>query len=111
MAQHSSKRNRKPRNAKTRRRRRVFGLGTTAGAVLAAAMTPLATAPTAPKANADIIDLIIDPIIQPLMSLIDPVVAGLASSADPALGTLGLPSDPLAGVTLPSLPLDPAAGD
>ena len=44
---HSSKRNQRSRNAKARRRGRVLGAGTTAGAFLAFGMTPLATAPAA----------------------------------------------------------------
>lgn len=56
----SSKRHRKSANAEARRRRRVVGLGTSAGAFLAFGMTPLAAAPSA---HADELELIIDPIV------------------------------------------------
>jgi len=92
MAGQHSKRSRRSRNAKVRRRGRMAGFGTTAGAALAFGLTPLATAPAA---SADGLDVILDPIINSLSS-VDPTlgvdltgwVAGLdsalaaASSAD-----------------------------
>lgn len=62
MAGSHAKRNRRSRNAKARGRR-VIGLSSAAGAFLAAAMGPLGTAP---QAKADILDLIIDPAIDPI---------------------------------------------
>ncbi|HME16834.1 MAG TPA: cellulase family glycosylhydrolase [Mycobacterium sp.] len=65
-------------------RLRVFGLGLTAGAFFAFGMAPLVTAPAA---NADEFDVIVDPIISAL-SGIDPTLGadlgGLATSFDPA---------------------------
>src|SRR5699024_7080242 len=51
----------------------MAGLGTAVGAFLAAAVTPLATAP---PADADIFDVLIDPVI-------DPIAGVLANAADP----------------------------
>jgi len=56
--QHSSKRNRRSRNAKARRR--VVGLGGGAGAMLAFGLSPLAALPAA---HADEFDVIVDPIV------------------------------------------------
>ena len=95
----STKRNRAPRQGAPRRRR-VVGLGTGAGAVLAFGLA------AAPSANADVEDLIIDPVLQPLINLIDPLV-GVASSADSALA---LPSDALAAAAS-SADSIPAAAD
>jgi endoglycosylceramidase len=65
-------------------RLRVFGLGLTAGAFFAFGMAPLVTAPAA---NADEFDVIVDPIISAL-SGIDPTLGAdlgaLATSFDPA---------------------------
>jgi endoglycosylceramidase len=73
-----------PREARARERRRVVGLGLTAGAFLAFGMTPLITAPAA---NADEFDVILDPILNSLSS-IDPGLAtdvgALVSSFDPS---------------------------
>jgi endoglycosylceramidase len=75
---------RHPRKARPRERRRVVGLGLTAGAFLAFGMTPLITAPAA---NADEFDVILDPILNSLSS-IDPGLAtdvgALVSSFDPS---------------------------
>jgi endoglycosylceramidase len=64
-------------------RRRVLGLGATAGAFFAFGLTPLATAPAA---NADELEVILDPIINSL-SGIDPTLGAdlgaLAASFDP----------------------------
>jgi endoglycosylceramidase len=66
-------------------RLRVFGLGLTAGAFFAFGMAPLVTAPAA---NADEFDVIVDPIISAL-SGIDPTLGAdlgaLATSFDPTL--------------------------
>src|SRR6202012_2222576 len=64
-------------------RLRVFGLGLTAGAFFAFGLAPLVTAP---PANADEVDVIVDPIISAL-SGIDPTLGAdlgaLATSFDP----------------------------
>jgi hypothetical protein len=74
---------RQPRKASGARRRRVVGLGLTAGTFLAVGTTPWFTAPAA---NADEFDAILDPILNPLSS-IDPTlgadVGTLVSSFDP----------------------------
>ncbi len=62
MSRHTrSKRNRQSRSAQGRRR--LLGLGTGAGAVLAFGLGPLAAAPVA---HADEFDLIVEPIINSL---------------------------------------------
>jgi endoglycosylceramidase len=72
-----------PRKARARERRRVVGLGLTAGAFLAFGRTPLITAPAA---NADGLDVILDPILNSLSS-VDPGLAtdvgALVTSFDP----------------------------
>src|ERR1700761_6063485 len=99
MARHrGSKRNRQARNAGARRSRAV-GLGSSAGAFLAFGLSPLANTP---MANADGLDVIIDPIINSISSSLggvaDPLAAldlgTVASSAADAAGTsdLGLGS-------------------
>jgi hypothetical protein len=74
---------RQPRKPRVRERRRVVGLGLTAGAFLAVGTTPWFTAPAA---NADGFDAILDPIINSLSS-IDPTlgadVGTLVSGFDP----------------------------
>jgi endoglycosylceramidase len=74
---------RQPRKAPARERRRIVGVGLTAGAFLAFGMTPLITAPAA---DADGLDVILDPIINSLSS-IDPAMAtdlgALVTSFDP----------------------------
>ncbi|MDT5086087.1 MAG: hypothetical protein QOJ61_3130, partial [Mycobacterium sp.] len=98
--QHKNKRNQRSRNAKARRRR-MLGAGTTAGAFLAFGMTPLASAPAA---HADEFDVIIDPIINSILSSITSLDAlvGIDPSSALDLGSLALPatdaalaSDPL----------------
>jgi hypothetical protein len=74
------------RIAKVRRRRSVVVMGTTAGALLVAAVTPLGTIPAA---RADILDSVIDPIISAAASSVDPAAAldpsaVVASAADVA---------------------------
>jgi hypothetical protein len=85
MAQRPSKRNRRSCNGKAHRRR-VIGPVAAAGAFLATAMPPLATAPAA---HADGFDSIIDPIINSIASslsgLIDPLAGfGAVPGVDPA---------------------------
>ncbi len=78
MATSHARRNRRSGSSKTRRR--VIGASSSIGAFLAAAMTPLA-----PPARADVIDVIIDPLIsagqQALTGLTD-----LAPGIDPGGG-------------------------
>jgi hypothetical protein len=62
--QHGSKRNRRSGSDNARRRRRVVGWGTSAGAVFAFGMGPLGAA--AP-AHADGLDVILDPIINSIL--------------------------------------------
>src|SRR5690349_11974225 len=85
------------RQARTLRRGRAIGAGTAAGAFLAFGLTPLAPAPVA---NADGLDVVLDPILNSLASIapalttdltlmvagIDPSFAadGAASAALPA---------------------------
>ena len=72
MGRHTrSKRNRLSRGVEVRRRRRMVGWGTSAGAVMAFGLGPLGAAPSA---HADIEDVIIDPIISAI------------SGFDPSLG-------------------------
>src|SRR3984893_2211698 len=92
----SSKRNPRSRIA-TARRRRVLGAGTTAGAVLAFGMTPLAAAPAA---HADEFDVIIDPIINSILGSLTDSITGLD-------GLLGI--DPSAGLDLAVPATDAAA--
>src|ERR1700733_8622685 len=130
--QHRIRGNRRRRAAKARRERLV-GLGTVAGAALALGTTPLGGVP---RANADILDMILDPLVPVAGSLaaVDPLVAldpaavgvdlsssGLQSGTlgmdaaaaaatssvgEPFSAALGLPADPLAALASPS---DPAA--
>ena len=99
MAGRHTKTNRLSPSAKARRRR-VLGLSASAAAFLAFGLSPLATA--AP-AKADVFDVILDPIIQPLqqalsgmsdaLSGIDPAVAldlGAVGSHAADAGNLGL---------------------
>ena len=75
--------NRQPRNSRGRGHRRVVGLVATAGAFLAFGMTPLIAAPAA---NADGLDVILDPILNSLSS-VDPAMAtdlgAVVTSFDP----------------------------
>ena len=86
------KRKRRSRTAKVRCRRRAVGLSTSTGAFLAAAMTSLAPAPAA---QADILDLIIDPVTGPAATT---GLTDLFAGVDPTAG--------LAGLDLSSLGLD-----
>ena len=127
MARHNStKGNCQSRSAKVRRRRRAAGLGTAVGAFLAAAAMTSGPVVTASPAKADILDIIIDPIINPVMGAvsdtlaampaIDPLagldlesLAGAGVDLSSLAGTSGLglgPIDP--AMALPSLPIDPA---
>jgi hypothetical protein len=84
MADHrDTKRNRRSRSAKARRR--VVGLSSGVGTLLALGMTQLATAPTV---KADEFDAILEPIINAITGSLGDVAAGWA--AVPELGGLGL---------------------
>ena len=96
MADHQdTKRNRRSRSAKARRR--VVGLSSGVGAILALGITPLATAPTA---KADAFDAILDPIINSITSSLGDVAAGAA--AVPELGTLSLGATEAAATASPA---------
>src|SRR6201996_2642069 len=99
MADHrDTKRNRRWRSAKARRR--VVGLSSGVGTLLALGMTQLATAPTV---KADEFDAILEPIINAITGSLGDVAAG--SAAVPELGSLALgAADPAAGVGLGLLP-------
>src|ERR1700747_2804144 len=104
MAGLYKKRNRGSRNGKVRCRRPVVGLSTSASAFLTFGLMPLATAPAA---QADQLDVILDPIINSLAS-IDPTLAtdlsGLATSFDPTVvGDPLAASAPAADPTLADL--------
>src|ERR1700761_8534258 len=91
--QRDMKRNRRSRST-SRGRRRVVGLGASAAAFLAFGLTPLTTAPTA---NADEFDAILDPILTALISSVDHSFAALDPSwaaLDPSAAGL----DPWAGL-------------
>ena len=84
MADHrDTKRNRRSRSAKARRR--VVGLSSGVGTLLALGMTQLATAPTV---KADEFDAILEPIINAITGSLGDVAAG--SAAVPELGSLSL---------------------
>ena len=104
MAPHrSTKQNRDSRNAKARRRR-VVGLSCTAGAFLAFGLTPLATAP---RAHADMEDVIVQPVIDAIAQAVNLVDPGLASSFDLGLdaGSLAAPALAAAAAENASIPL------
>src|SRR5271156_3135428 len=102
---HNSKRNQRSSKAKTRRRRNVVGVTGTAGAFLAFGMSPLANAP---EAKADVLDVILDPLINSLGSF-DPTLAvdlgSLPSSFDPTFADPALAALPTAGADLGGLAL------
>src|ERR1700761_7956176 len=96
MADHQdTKRNRRSRSAKARRR--VVGLSSGVGAILAFGMTPLATAPAA---KADAFDAILDPIINSITSSLGDLGAGAAAVPDVGLGSVAAasPADALQGL-------------
>lgn len=98
-SQHKTMRVRRSRNAKVRRRR-VTGIGASAGVLLAAAMTPLAAAPVA---NADfgfddLLDLL-DPGL--VVGTVDPTVGLESLLSDFGLTTTPLPEFDLNAVALP----------
>ena len=97
---HHHRGNQRSRNAQARRRRRVLGAGTTAGALFAFGMAPLATAPVA---HADEFDVIIDPIINSILSSITSLDAlvGIDPSSVLDLGSLVLPATDVALVSEP----------
>src|ERR1700761_7976941 len=91
--QRDMKRNRRSRST-SRGRRRVVGLGASAAAFVAFGLAPLTTAPTA---NADEFDAILDPILTALISSVDHSFAALDASwaaLDPSAAGL----DPSAGL-------------
>lgn len=88
MAARHSKPNRLSRSGKALRRR-VLGLSASAAAFLAFGLSPLATAPLA---TADVLDLILDPIIQPLQQALTGVseaLSGIGPTAALDLGAVG----------------------
>ncbi|MCV7052451.1 hypothetical protein H7H82_17940, partial [Mycobacterium heidelbergense] len=93
--QHSMRRNR--RNAKASRGR-VVGLSTAAGAFLTATMAPMAAAP---PAQAGVLDMIINPIIQPVMGAVGTAAAaGTTAINGIGAGALaGLHTAALEGIT------------
>jgi hypothetical protein len=74
VRQHSIERDRRARKARARRRSRIAGLGTAAGALLAAAISPA----TAPPASADVVDAVTDPIINSLQQALTGLTDALA---------------------------------
>ncbi|MCV7050796.1 hypothetical protein H7H82_09340 [Mycobacterium heidelbergense] len=96
--QHSMRRDRRSRNAKAARRGRVIGLGSAAGAFLTATITPMAAAPAA---QAGVLDMIINPIIQPVMGAVGTAAnAGTTAMNGIGAGALaGLQAGALQGIT------------
>ena len=105
--QRCPKRNRRVRNAKALRRA-VVGLIASAGAVLAFGMGPLGTAPAV---KADVLDVVIDPVINQLQQAVAGVTEAV-SAIDPSAtmdAFAGLdPSIGLSGVDIGSVGLDPS---
>ncbi|QZA18245.1 hypothetical protein K3U93_03260 [Mycobacterium malmoense] len=91
--QHRMRRNRRSHHAQTRYRRRVIGVGTTASAFLTAAITPLAPAPVA---RAGVLDMIIDPLLQPVITAASTAAQQGINAGTAALD--GLSADALAGL-------------
>src|SRR5271155_4464229 len=107
----AAKRNQRSSKAKARRRRRAVGLGGSAGAFLAFGLGPMATAP---PAHADGLDVIIDPIINSVLSSVT-ALDGLGG-IDPSAGFgLALPATDAAGASDPAAAVaasaDPAASN
>src|SRR3984957_6468627 len=95
---HSGKKNRQ--TGKGKARRRALGLGGSAGAFLAFGLSPLAGLASAPPAHADGLDVIVDPIINSILSSVTSFDALLG--IDPSsLGDLALPATD-AAATAPS---------
>src|SRR6202000_1270977 len=95
MAGRHSKKNRRAARDKARARRAALGLGSSAGAFLAFGLTPLASVP---PAHADGLDVIIDPIINSILSSVTSFDALLG--IDPSsLGDLALPAPDAATAT------------
>jgi len=95
MAGRHSKKNRRAARDKARARRAALGLGSSAGAFLAFGLTPLASVP---PAHADGLDVIIDPIINSILSSVTSFDALLG--IDPSsLGDLALPATDAATAT------------
>src|SRR6202042_3969414 len=98
MAGKHSKKDRRAGKAKARGR--ALGLGGSAGAFLAFGLSPLAGLASAPPAHADGLDVIVDPIINSILSSVTSFDALLG--IDPSsLGDLALPATD-AAATAPS---------
>ena len=94
--QHSKKNRRAAKGAKARGR--ALGLGGSAGAFLAFGLSPLAGLASAPPAHADGLDVIIDPIINSILSSVTSFDALLG--IDPTTGLdLALPATDAAAAT------------
>src|ERR1700727_3235736 len=94
---HSGKKN---RAARAKARGRALGLGGSAGAFLAFGLSPVAGCASAPPAHADGLDVIVDPIINSILSSVTSFDALLG--IDPSsLGDLALPATD-AAATAPS---------
>ena len=103
---HDSNRSRRSQSATVHRRRRVLGWGSSAGAIVAFGIGPLAATPAA---HADGLDVIFDPIINSIDHAVTGLdaLSGLDLGANLDLGGLGggaldqwltLPTDSVAGV-------------
>ncbi len=97
----SSKRDKRFNKATARTRRRLVGWGTGAGAVLAFGLSPLVGAPSA---QADVLDVIIDPLINAIGGSLSGLVDPLAS-LDLFGGANPFASLDLSGLSLPALDL------
>ena len=101
---------RRSRTARARRRRAVWGVGTTAGAALVFGMGPLGVAP---RAHADEFDVILDPIINALSGswtgVVDPL-AGVDALPGLDVGSAVLPAAHVADTSSLALPAEALAG-
>ncbi len=86
--QYGSRRNCATHRARGQRRGRVVGLGAVVGAVLAFGVGPLGAAPAA---RADVLDVVIDPILQPVQQALTGVT-DVVSAIDPttAMDAMGV---------------------
>ena len=103
--QHSIERVRRTRKARARRRSCIAALGTAAGALLAAAISPA----TAPPASADVVDAVADPIINSLQEALTGLTDAFAGfSPTDVLDSLAAlePAAGISGSGLGSLALD-----
>src|SRR5581483_1077542 len=99
----STTQNHQVRKAKAPRRR-VVGLSACAGAVLAFGLTPLATAP---RAQADFEDAIVQPLVEAIAQAVNVFDPSLASALDPglAVGSLADPAMAVAAADNATIPL------